>query len=368
MKKSQTVARLTAPGAEPETAASRQFDPSITNMPALPAVNWSAVGAQAPQLVDSSPNKLPASAVVVITWADAEWAAMEHVFCNSGVSMPYSSRNNPSQTGWVKYDKNLPKAEKSSDWNYWGYFRQVKVGSSSVLLFKSNTHLDWPGEQYLESLINQLIADVKPKLILSIGTAGGARPIDHVGTVQVVHAGTLYENNQPQADWPTYSNGWNANWTTISNPQFGKLLFAVPTKASDLQSIASQFNEFYKTNYSLSDLNPDNLNMADPVPKLNNMTTGSTSLLTADSFLVANTSGNLAKFACVEMDDAIIAEACGSKHTAFAFIRNLSDPAQNASLPATVQGNWGQAIYSAYGLYTSYNGAIATWALINSNG
>jgi nucleoside phosphorylase len=367
MMKPSTPTRLTAPGAEPETATSRHFEPSLTNLPALPPIDWSAVGAQPPQLLKSSQSNLPKSSVIVITWANPEWAAMEHVFCSSGNSMPYSARNNPSHSGWTKYDSNVPKVPKSPDWDYWGYFRQVKIGGTSVLLFKSNTHLDWPGEQYLATLIDRLIADVDPALIISIGTAGGAQVNDHVGTVTAVHAGTLYENNQPQAAWPTYSNGWGANWSIIDKPQFSKLLLGVPTTESDLQTIASQFNAFYGTNYSLSDLNPGNLNMADALPKLNNLTTGSKSLLTANSFLVATTAGNLAKFACVEMDDAIIGQVCNSKQTQFAFVRNISDPAQNAKLPVTVQGNWGGAVYDVYGLYTSYNGAIAAWALIASN-
>ena len=111
----------------------------------------------------------------------------------------------------------------------------------------------------------------------------------------------------------------------------------------------------------------NNLNMADSLPKVNNLTTGATSLLTAKTFLVATTSGNLDKFACVEMDEAIIAEVCSSKKTAFAFVRNISDPAQNTNLSVTVQGNWGSAVYDVYGLYTSCNGAMVTWALIASN-
>jgi nucleoside phosphorylase len=367
MKKPKTLTRLLAPGAEAETAASERFTPKVKNLPALPAVPWNAIGAQPPQLVNSSGSSLPKAKVVVITWADAEWGAMQHVFCNSGVSMSYSAGNSPSNTGWQEFNKSMP-ASNSSDWKYWGYFRQVQVGSTSVLLFKSNTHLDWPGEQYLETLIGRLIADVQPKLIISIGTAGGARLTDHVGTVNVVHAGTLYENNQPQSAWPTYSNAWDANWSIISKPQFGKLLFPVPTTQGELQTIASQFNAHFNSTYSLADLNPGNLNMADAVPKLNDMTAAGTSLLTADSFLVATTAGNLAKFACVEMDDAIIAEVCSKNQTPFAFVRNISDPAQSASLPAPVQGHWGQAVYDVFGLYTSYNGAIATWALISAMG
>ena len=35
--------------------------------------------------------------------------------------------------------------------------------------------LDWPGERYLEDLIASIADYVKPELLLSIGTAGGAR-------------------------------------------------------------------------------------------------------------------------------------------------------------------------------------------------
>jgi len=87
-------------------------------------------------------------------------------------------------------------------------------------------------------------------------------------------------------------------------------------------------------------------------------------LVTAKSFVVANTSGNLANFACVEMDDAIIARAATGK-TQFGSIRNISDPVQNSALTERFQGNWGEAIYTAYGIYTSYNGAVAAWALLN---
>ena len=366
MKKAKTLARLTAPGAEPANWSAKSFQPSVKDLPSIPAVNWSAISAQAPQLLNVSGASLPKSDVIVITWADPERAAMEHVFSKSGTAMPSSAGNAPSQSGWTKYAKNLPAANVS-DWSFWGLYRQVRIGGTKVLLFKSNTHLDFPGQQYLTAMINQLIADASPSLIMSIGTAGGAQLNDHVGTVRVVHAGTLYENNQPQSDWPTYVNGWSANWSIVNSDGFDKLLFPIPTKPADLQSIASQFNSHYKTSYNLSDLNPGNLNIGDPTPSLNNMTTGATPLLTADSFLVATTSGNLDKFACVEMDDAIIAEACGTNHTAFAFVRNISDPVQNANLPASAQGNWGHAIYDVYGLYTSYNGAVTAWALIASN-
>ncbi len=94
------------------------------------------------------------------------------------------------------------------------------------------------------------------------------------------------------------------------------------------------------------------------------MTKRDTPLLTTKSFVVATTSGNLSGFACVEMDDAIIAEAAKGQ-VAFGSIRNVSDPIQNASLPERTQGHWSEAIYTAYGMYTSYNGAITAAAILS---
>jgi hypothetical protein len=51
--------------------------------------------------------------------------------------------------------------------------------------------------------------------------------------------------------------------------------------------------------------------------------------------------------------------------TGFGFVRNISDPVQNAALASKIQDNWGSAIYYVYGLYyTSYNGAMAAWATL----
>jgi nucleoside phosphorylase len=353
-------ARLLVSAAVSASDFSKRFLPSINNTPDLPAVDWAAVAQQAPQLLNT-PSQLPRADAVVVTWAAAEWAAMEHVFCSNTTTMPYTKRNEESWNGWVKYSQGAPNGL-----GYWGYYRLVQVGPTKVLLFKSNTHYaSSQGEQNLEELTNHFIQTVKPTLILSIGTSGGARNTDPVGTVNVVHTDVLYESNQPQNVWPSYSNKWKPNWALLGDESFNHLLFPVPTTADDLRSIAEQFNAFYSTNYPLSELNPNNLNMGASVPAINNLTSTGTPLLTAKSFVVANTSGNLANFACVEMDDAIIAKTAASAKTAFGSLRNISDPIQNSALSESFQGHWGEAIYTAYGMYTSYNGAIAAWAVLS---
>src|ERR1700734_529752 len=85
------------------TEKQKRFEPVISSTPELPVIDWSAVGQVAPTLGTSSGSGRPAADAVVITWAEAEWAAMQHVFCASGTAMPYSDRNSGSWGGWTKY-------------------------------------------------------------------------------------------------------------------------------------------------------------------------------------------------------------------------------------------------------------------------
>ena len=358
--------RLTT--ATPEIAAAtskKEFNPTISNHPNLPAIDWTSIGQSAPQLPATPVGELPAADAVVICWAESEWAATQHVFCSSSQSMPYNSRSTGEWPGWQKYDKNLPEGADPT-WTFWGYYRLVILGSRRVLLFKSNTHLDFPGAAYLAQLIGIFISDVHPSLILSTGTAGGTIPTDPIGTISVVHAGTLYEAGQPPAQWQTWSNSWMAGWQVVANANFHQLLFPIPTTAADISAVSEQFNRFYGTAYPTTDLNVNGLDMGAPIPALNNMTAAGTSLLTATSFVVGTSDGNMAGYACIEMDDAVIAKACEGTSAAFGFVRNISDPVQNATLPAQAQSDWGSAIYNAYGFYTSYNGALTAWAILSA--
>jgi nucleoside phosphorylase len=346
-----------------QEALAAAFSPAIAKGPPLPVVNYALVGKTAPSLPATPSGGLPKASAVVITWAEAEWAALQHVFCAGGSTMPYSDRSRGAWPGWQKYAKNLPSGGPSS-WTYWGYCRLAQVSGKAVLLFKSNTHLDWPGASCLEALIKQLVADVQPNLILSIGTAGGAKPQDHIGTVRAVSAGTLYGAGQPPASWAEYKNGWKASASVLANPQFKQLMFPVPTRAGDLQKLCAQFNQHYGTNYTLAQLDPEGLSQGDTSPQIDDQTGGGASLLTTSTFVVGTTSGTYQNFTSIEMDDAVIGEACAASGTPFGFVRNVSDPVQSAALPAQVQGDWGSAVYDAYGFYTSYNGALAAWGML----
>ena len=275
--------------------------------------------------------------------------------------MPYGEASNSSWPGWRQFTKGIPAGGSSAP-SFWGYFRLVTVSGKRVLLFKSNVHLD-EGQPLLEELVGLLIQETKPQLILSTGTAGGARLTDAIGTVNIVSAGTLYESSGAQSTWPRYANAWRPTMTTVGASSFRAQLLAVPTTTADLASLATQFNKAQRSTYTLAQLDPLGLDAGPPAPAVNDLTP-TTSLLTATSFVVANTGGNYAEFACVEMDDAVIGKVCRASNIPFGFVRNISDPVQNKALPPNAQGAWGSFVYEAYGFYTSYNGALAAWGIL----
>jgi hypothetical protein len=111
-----------------------------------------------------------------------------------------------------------------------------------------------------------------------------------------------------------------------SGKGFNRLLFPVPTRIHDLQELCAKFNEHYNTSYTLAELDPNGLKIADSIPQVDDQTGGTESLFTTACFVVGTTAGNYQQFAAIEMDDAIIAKACASIRIQFGFVRNLSDP------------------------------------------
>jgi hypothetical protein len=337
------------------TTSRERFNPTLADAPSLPVVDFAAVGKTAPTPLTMPGAALPRASAVVICWTDAEWAALQHVFCGDVSPLPYSARLKGTWPGWQEWRAGLPH-DAPNGWSYWGYYRLAEIQGAPILLLKSNTHLDFP--------VQLLISEVRPTLIMSTGTAGGAEPSDHVGTVRAVSAGTLYETGEPASAWPTWRNSWQAGTGLLDNPNFGDLLFPVPATSAAIAALVDQYNRYFNSNLTQAGLDPAGLNVADAQPAYYNQTGGAVSLLTTPTFVVATTAGNLADYAAIEMDDAVIAKACGAS-ASFAFVRNLSDPAQGANLPVAAQQNWGSAVYDTFGFYTAFNGAVVAWAMLN---
>jgi hypothetical protein len=63
-----------------QEAKESTFRSGIAKGPRLPIVTYELVGKQAPSLLPTPEGELPKASAVVLTCADAEWPALQHVF------------------------------------------------------------------------------------------------------------------------------------------------------------------------------------------------------------------------------------------------------------------------------------------------
>jgi nucleoside phosphorylase len=362
--------------------------PVYTSPSRLPAIAWDKIGAQAPQPISSSyagaNAPLPKVDVVVITWTDAEWAAMDHVFLNG--AQAGSSDSSTLVHKWLLFSNDAPPASRDGG-PLWGYYQLIEVGGSGasgtwVLLVKSDAHLAHPPWlSGLSDLIKVILQQAAPTLILSIGTAGGASDEQRLGDVVVTNASTIVLHDADnKAAWATFPYGsgtitgdWFPNLSMATKVQ-DSLFYPLNTIVTQtaLSSLLAETKRGPKREdqelqpYALNDLlngalNPENLG----APVIHNEQ--GVPLLTTDYYYIADGNTN---YAALEMDDAVISAVVKEAGKRFLSVRNISDTlvpttgAQGQSIVPDARDAWSSAVYDAYGLYTSFNGALAAWGVI----
>jgi hypothetical protein len=364
---------------------------SIVAKTPLPVIDWASIGQMAPEKIQignrNANDPLPLADWVVITWTSAEWEAIDHVFLNS--STP-STGSYEWRKEWHKYTRgaeNFVADEKSGV--LWGEFQLVQITDQSnrpwkVLIFKSNSHLAHsPWIDGLSEMMKCILTDTKAKKVYTIGTAGGARLDQCLGDSVITNTATI-ELQRPQ-NTQDKSNGnsfrcptWYPS-TSLTSTVEENLLFKLSAVANKeaLENLFDQLKAKHPGDPAVEALTLDDLLNEGLTPDLLNtpkiQSLKDVPLLTTDFYYIAN--GDSADaFAFLEMDDAIIAREANAMGVEFACIRNISDPIvpfqtkQGATISDGVRGDWSGLIYSTFGLYTSFNGALATWATIAGEG
>jgi len=348
----------------------------------LPKINWATVADQsAPSPVKSTYNganaPLPRADIVLTSWTNAEWQALDYVFLAS--TSPVASTKLESE--WNLYSRNAPAS--SSDFKLWGYYRLVTIQGKgktfTVLLFKSGAHLAHsPWIAGLTNLFNDIIIDAQPSCILSLGTAGGANDSQNLGDVPMTNEAhlqvTVKDNTSINYNNKTFGQ---QNWfpaTDLLAATQSKLFLPLNqvVNSTSLDSVLEAASQAYqkKTKQTFSfvvgDLQNKNLDPANlSTPKV--IQCNGIPLLTTDTYYIAPGNTN---YAALEMDDAVIAYVAGKKGVKYSSVRNISDtlvPSETPSgktIPAEARDCWSSAVYDQYGLYTSFNGALAAWATI----
>jgi nucleoside phosphorylase len=358
----------------------------------LPPVLWGSIGQIPPRPIAMGARRpedpLPAADIVVVTWTSAEWFALDHVFLNSAAAR--SSTERTWRDKWLPYSRGALdyKADPQSG-ALWGSFQMVEIADRSsrtwrVLLFKSNSHLAHPPwESGLTKMLQCILEDTGADRIYTIGTAGGARRDQRLGDSIVTNA-ALVDLQRPQ-NTLTSDNGNTyrcPTWFPVSNlfaDTESHLLFKMNQVVTDA-SLAALFEQLKSKHpgdpgidqLSLADLMSDSIRPSSlGAPKVHSLK--DVALLTTDFYYIAD-GNNSDAYSFLEMDDGIIAREANKRGVRFACIRNISDPivpdraASGARISAAVRADWSGLIYETFGLQTSYNSALATWATIAGEG
>jgi len=303
----------------------------------------------AAKLTRKASDPLPRADVLIVTWTVDEGHALSRVLTPGKDSHDdYLSYTHNYATISKKMRNGCPAKEAKRLGAYW----TTKIGGKSVVVFKSDSHMSQDGPQMPNiDVWRQIIEEVKPKLVITTGTAGGIGTAVEVGDVLVSSIVTF--------DCLKSFKNFKADGALIAHEDFSSA--AANTK------YFSKAKELFKTN-------------ADQLPKTNTRAPKiikagprslKTGVLTTD-FFGFDTSENYYKLQGLgtvsEMGDAVlglVAHEMGGKAPPWLAIRNVSDPQIAASVGTlTQQANYAATIYKGYGRWSSVCSAIVCWASV----
>jgi nucleoside phosphorylase len=307
----------------------------------------------APTVSTSGHEKPPAADVLVLTYTAAEAQALADVLTPGLASSAWTRY----AEDWSKYEHQLTERSPARDSKCLGLWALTNIGSKTVVLFKSDLHLATDASSLpIRQLWGQLIAAVKPSLILTTGTAGGIGAETQLGDVCVTNGAKFNCRDTfktaPFAQQSYIGPAWSPGPRLQAS---GELLAA---NASRLQPVATRAPEITTVIGEPGVETVDYFGFADA--------TDAYGIVAHDAY--AHTE---------EMDDAVLPLALSTAHThsheaadsagldiPWVSIRNASDPqvAHMASLEA--EKEWAEHIYERYGYWTTIGSAIACWAVI----
>lgn len=340
-------------------------------------IAWPSGLAPTPQELPTEPDTgdpLPRADVLVITWTAAEMLALADTL-TPGV--------NP-RTRWYRYDRHfeeyLPQLRPGAPARgvgRLGSYYPTRIGTKSVLCVKSELHLNQDGVKTgagtatlpVAQFVEQMYDEVRPKLVITVGTAGGTLPDAELGDVMITRSVkfrcTNEFRNEPFNDH-TYRSSATIRRTHLATAQALMAAHAEQLREPDFGP-PTEFYDFPGPNLPGHANTPSILVEGTHFPK-------NLPMLTTDYFEFGTSTNGLDQLGCgVEMGDAVfglVGERRGTSGPKWLVIRNASDPRINGKLPEgppqalNMQAHWAVWFYEAFGYWTSVNSAIATWSQI----
>jgi hypothetical protein len=338
-----------------------------------------------PQEIVPTPSpsaKLPTADILVVTWTIDEQRALADVM-TPGFSKDRWYRYNRK---FAEYEPKIRRGAPAKNARRLGSYFLTKIGKRSVLCFKSELHLNQdgiddpanPGNATLpvKDLFHQLMDEVQPKVVLTVGTSGGVSPEHDLGDVVVTRGAKFrvqkeFRNapfNQGAMKDHVYKSVWDISEPYLAQAQTLMAKYTDMVKEPDLMAPTARY-ELAKGIPAAPGNTPDiKLDGRDMKPFH--------PILTTDYFEFGTTTNKLFEEGCaVEMGDAVLGLACEERAAAkkdvplWAVVRNLSDPCINGELPnkpsrTSLQAMWAVYYYKGYGYWTSVMSALTTWGII----
>jgi len=287
---------------------------------------------------------LPRADVLVVTWTVDEGHALSRVLTPGKDSRnDYRSYTHNYASISRKMRSGCPARQAKRLGAYW----TTTVGRTSVVVFKSDSHMSQDGPQLPnEDVWRQIIAEVQPKLVITTGTAGGIGKQFEVGDVVV----------SPIVRFDCLSK-------FKKEPFHNAHYLSSPANAAYFASARALFK------VNAAQLPKENTRL----PQIVRVSSGAlaSSVLTTDFFgfdTSDNHYGLQGLGAVSEMGDAVLGLVCsqmGATAPRYLAVRNVSDPQiKAAGMTLKQQAVLAAQIYKGFGRWSSVCSAITCWALI----
>jgi hypothetical protein len=321
--------------------------------------------------IPATSDPLPKADVVVVTWTVDENDALADVL-TPGVGRARWYRY---ERGFAEYAPRIRGGAPAQSARRLGSYFPTKIGGLDVLCMKSELHLNQDGIKTgegtatlpVKDLFAQIIAEARPDVILTVGTAGSVFRDFQLGDVVVTRGAKFrlsMEFRNEDFNDQTYRSDWQIPTDRLFDaltlmqrfaPELREPPFGPPSKAYPFEGALIQ------PPANAPDIKLDGRDMPAFHP-----------ILTTDYFEYGTSANHLdEEGAGVEMGDAALGLAVSemADPPRWAVVRNMSDPQINGDLPTkdyhlNVQTQWAVAYYLAYGYWTSVTGALATWGIL----
>ena len=291
----------------------------------------------------STGSPLPHADVLMVTWTVDEGHALSRVLTPGKDSRnDYFSYTHNFASLAKKMRPGCPALEAKRLGAYW----TTTIGGKSAVIFKSDSHMSQDGPQLPNiDVWRQIIGEVRPKLVITTGTAGGIGQQFEVGDVVV----------SPVVRFDCISK--------FKNEPFH----------DDHYSSAAPKTKYFTTAQKLFEANSGQLpkDNTRPTNIVRVATSDLTSSVVTTDFFGFDTSDNhyhLQGLGDVsEMGDAVlglVASQMADTAPRWVAVRNVSDPQIKAEGTLKQQAALAAQIYKGFGRWSSVCSAIVCWALI----